>query len=107
MELIPVLCGSSFKNKGVQLLLDAICDYLPSPIDLPPVTGINPRTGEEEQLGLLMTSHSRVSLQDLTRSICGQADLFGSTQELSKLVIYVYNVTRDRRSVSGASCGCH
>lgn len=48
VELIPVLCGSAFRNKGVQLLLDAVVDYLPSPLDVPAVTGINPATGEEE-----------------------------------------------------------
>lgn len=48
LEVIPVLCGSAFKNKGVQPLLDAVIDYLPSPIDIPPVRGINPDTGEEE-----------------------------------------------------------
>jgi len=46
VHIVPVLCGSSFKNKGVQLLLDAIVDYLPSPADLPPVKGEDPRTGE-------------------------------------------------------------
>ncbi|MBI3252718.1 MAG: elongation factor G [Candidatus Omnitrophica bacterium] len=44
---IPILCGSSFKNKGVQLMLDAIVDYLPSPVDLPPVHGVHPVTGED------------------------------------------------------------
>ncbi len=48
-KLVPVLCGSSLKNKGVQPLIDAICDYLPSPVDIPPIKGINPKTGEEEQ----------------------------------------------------------
>ncbi len=45
-ELIPVVCGSSFKNKGVQKVLDCVVDYLPSPLDVPPVTGTNPKTGE-------------------------------------------------------------
>ncbi len=45
----PVFCGSSLKNKGVQVVLDAVIDYLPSPEDIPPVNGINPNTGEEVQ----------------------------------------------------------
>ena len=48
MELVPMLCGSSFKNKGVQTLLDYICAFLPSPLDTPNVVGKNPTTGEEE-----------------------------------------------------------
>ena len=47
MKLIPMLCGSSFKNKGVQLLLDSIIAYLPSPVDVPAIIGTNPSTGEE------------------------------------------------------------
>ena len=48
MSFSPVLCGSAFKNKGVQAMLDAVCAYLPSPIDMPPVEGINPDTDEIE-----------------------------------------------------------
>ena len=48
MKITPVMCGSSFKNKGVQPLLNAIVDYLPSPVDIEHITGKNPRTGEEE-----------------------------------------------------------
>lgn len=46
--LVPVLCGSSYKNKGVQMLLDAMVEYLPSPLDIEHIKGINPETGEEE-----------------------------------------------------------
>ena len=46
---VPVLMGSALRNKGIEPLLDAITDYLPSPLDVPPVTGINPKTGAEEQ----------------------------------------------------------
>ena len=48
MECTPVLCGSSFKNKGVQTLLDYVCAFLPSPLDTPNIVGTNPTTGEEE-----------------------------------------------------------
>jgi elongation factor G len=49
-KFVPVLCGASFKNKGIQLLLDAICDYLPSPLDLPAIKGTNPDTSEFEEI---------------------------------------------------------
>ncbi len=48
LSFSPVLAGSAFKNKGIQALLDAVCKYLPSPLDLPPVTGINPANDKEE-----------------------------------------------------------
>mgnify|MGYP001014071792 CR=1 FL=1 len=48
VQLIPVVCGTSYKNKGVQKLLDAIIDYMPSPLDIPPVEGIDPKTGEPD-----------------------------------------------------------
>ena len=49
VKMVPVVCGTSYKNKGVQKLLDAIVDYLPSPLDIPPVEGVNPKTGETEK----------------------------------------------------------
>ena len=48
VEMVPVVCGTSYKNKGVQKLLDAIVDYMPSPLDVPPVEGVNPKTEEVE-----------------------------------------------------------
>jgi elongation factor G len=47
-EITPVLCGTAYKNKGVQMLLDAIIEYMPSPLDIPPISGVNPETEEEE-----------------------------------------------------------
>ncbi len=47
-KLVPVTCGTSYRNKGVQKLLDAVVDYMPSPIDIPPIKGVNPVTGEED-----------------------------------------------------------
>ena len=48
-KIVPVTCGTSYKNKGVQKLLDAIIDYMPAPIDVPAIKGVNPDTGEEEE----------------------------------------------------------
>ena len=48
-EMVPVVCGTSYKNKGVQKLLDAIVDYMPSPVDIPAIKGVNPKTDEEEE----------------------------------------------------------
>ena len=48
-RMVPVLCGSSYRNKGVQMMLDAVVDYMPSPVDIPAIKGINPETDEEDE----------------------------------------------------------
>ena len=48
-EMVPVVCGTSYRNKGVQKLIDAIVDFMPSPLDIPPIKGTDPKTGEEEE----------------------------------------------------------
>ena len=48
-KMVPVVCGTSYRNKGVQKLIDAIVDFMPSPLDIPPIKGTNPQTGEEDQ----------------------------------------------------------
>src|SRR3546814_3371008 len=63
-SFVPVLCGSSFKNKGVQALLDAVVDYLPSPLDIPDVQGINPANDQPDTRSEEHTSE----LQSLMRT---------------------------------------
>ena len=46
--MVPMLCGSAYRNKGVQMMLDAVIDYMPSPLDIPPIKGVDPDTGEED-----------------------------------------------------------
>ena len=48
-KMVPVTCGSAYKNKGVQMMLDAVVDYMPSPLDIPPIEGVSPKTGKEEE----------------------------------------------------------
>ena len=52
MEAVPVLCGSALKNRGIQPLLNAVIDYLPSPLDVPPIMGTDLATGREIQIQL-------------------------------------------------------
>ena len=74
IELTPVLCGSSFKNKGVQMLLDAVTDYMPSPLDVPPVEGVSPQNGETlRQESGRQRALLGYRLQDHVRPVRGQA----------------------------------
>jgi len=101
-KLVPVLCGAAFKNKGIQPLLDAVIDYLPSPLDVPPVKGTNPKTGEEEErkpsddepfCGYVFKVMSDPYAGQLTyfRVFSGKV-LAGS---------YVYNATKDKKERIG------
>ncbi len=73
MKVFPVICGTAFKNKGVQPLLDAVVDYLPSPLDVPPVKGINPDTGtEEERPAEDKAPFSALAFKIMTDSFVGQ-----------------------------------
>ena len=108
MKLFPVLCGASFKNKGVQPLLDAVIDYLPSPLDIPPVQGINPETKEVEErkpadeapfaaLAFKIMSHQHVGQLVFLRVYSGTLEA-GSG---------VYNSTRDKKERIGRLLRMH
>jgi len=96
MKITPVLCGSSFKNKGVQLLLDAVLDYLPSPLDLPPVKGIDPKTNEEvERRSDDSEPFSALAFKIMTDPFVGQLTFFRVYSGVLNSGSYVYNSTKD------------
>jgi elongation factor G len=106
-QIVPVLCGSSKRNKGVQPLLDAVVDYLPSPLDMPAITATNPDTGEI----MISTADDEEPLLALVFKI--QTDPYG---KLSFIRIYsgtleagktVYNVTKKRRERIGRLVKMH
>ena len=107
LKITPVLCGSAYKNKGIQKLLDAVIDYLPSPIDIPHVKGINPKTGKEEER---ITSDDE-AFSGLTFKIA--ADQYGRLTFFriysGKLTAgsYVYNSTKDCKERIGRLVRMH
>lgn len=97
VKLIPVLCGSSFKNKGVQLLLDAIVDYLPSPKDLPPVIGTNLKTNAEEEHSLDDESPlAALAFKVMTDPYVGKLVYVRVYSGMIKAGTYVYNASKDK-----------
>ena len=98
LKFFPMLCGSAFKNKGVQPLLDAIVDYLPSPLDIPPIKGINPKTGEEEERRASYDEpFSALAFKILTDPYVGQLTFIRVYSGLMESGSYVYNATRDKK----------
>ena len=91
-KFTPILCGSSYKNKGVQMLLDAMVEYLPSPVDIPPIKGINPDTGEEEVREASETApFSGLAFKIMTDPFVGGLTFFRVYSGLLKAGSYVYN----------------
>ena len=98
LQFFPMLCGSAFKNKGVQPLLDAIVDYLPSPLDIPPIKGINPKTGEEEERPASYDApFAALAFKILTDPYVGQLTFIRVYSGLMESGSYVYNATRDKK----------
>ena len=91
-KFTPILCGSSYKNKGVQMLLDAMVEYLPSPVDIPPIKGINPDTGLEETREASETApFSGLAFKIMTDPFVGGLTFFRVYSGLLKAGSYVYN----------------
>jgi elongation factor G len=98
----PVLCGSALKNKGVQILLDAVVDYLPSPLDIPPVTGINTRTDAEEVRNPTDDEPlAALVFKIITDPFVGRLAFFRVYSGVIKIGTGVYNSTKDKNERIG------
>lgn len=102
VEIIPVLCGSSYKNKGVQPLLDAIVDYMPSPLDVPAIKGTVPGTDEEtERHSSDDEPFSALAFKIMTDPYVGKLAFFRVYSGTLKSGSYVYNSTKGKRERIG------
>ncbi|MDO8600124.1 MAG: elongation factor G, partial [bacterium] len=107
-KIVPVLCGSALKNKGVQLMLDAVVDFLPSPLDLPPVKGTNPKTGAEEERAADDTApFSALAFKLQTDPYVGQLTYFRVYSGTLTAGSYVQNVTRGEQERIGRILRMH
>ncbi|MEK7171804.1 MAG: elongation factor G [Patescibacteria group bacterium] len=107
-EVFPVFTGSSLKNMGVQFILDSVCFYLPSPLDTPPVKGINPRTGKEEEL----TADAKkpfvaLAFKIATDPFVGKLAFFRVYAGTIKTGSYVFNTTSEQRERVGRMVRMH
>ena len=108
VEMFPVLCGSAFKNKGVQLVLDAVIDYLPSPIDIPAIKGIDPKTDEEvERHSSDDEPFSALAFKVMTDPFVGKLTFFRVYSGTLKSGSYVYNSTKGKRERIGRILQMH
>lgn len=107
-EIFPALCGSSFKNKGVQLLLDAVVDYLPSPDDVSAVTGVNPKSEhQEERFPSEDEPFSALSFKIMTDNYVGNLTFIRVYSGSVKTGSYVYNASKDRQERIGRILRMH
>src|SRR5262249_46302292 len=108
MKLFPVICGASFKNKGVQPMLDCVVDYLPSPRDIPAVRGVNPSTGvSESRTADPAAPFSALAFKIMNDKFVGQlvfVRVYSGTLDAGS---GVYNSTRDRRERVGRLVRMH
>ena len=108
-SIVPVLCGASFKNKGVQALLDAVIDYLPSPIDVPPIQGHLPLHDDThiERCASDTEPFSALAFKVATDPYVGRLTFFRVYSGVLKSGSYVYNSTKDKRERIGRLLQMH
>ncbi|ACV61236.1 translation elongation factor G [Desulfofarcimen acetoxidans DSM 771] len=108
VKIIPVLCGSSFKNKGVQPLLDAIVDFLPAPTDIPAVYGVDPESGEEDnRTAGDEEPFSALAFKIMADPYVGKLTFFRVYSGHLSSGSYVYNSTKNRRERIGRILRMH
>ncbi|MGI5840465.1 MAG: elongation factor G [bacterium] len=108
LKLIPVVCGSSYRNKGVQLLLDAVVHYLPAPTEVPAVQGTNPASGEMETRHSDDTEpFSALAFKIMTDPYVGKLAFFRVYSGVLQSGSYVYNPTKKRRERIGRLLQMH
>ncbi|MFS9093176.1 elongation factor G [Streptococcus timonensis] len=108
VEFFPVLCGSAFKNKGVQLMLDAVIDYLPSPLDIPAIKGINPDTDEEETRPASDEEpFSALAFKIMTDPFVGRLTFFRVYSGVLQSGSYVLNTSKGKRERIGRILQMH
>lgn len=108
VKIVPVLCGSALKNKGVQFVLDAVVDYLPAPDDLPPIKGVNPKTGAEEQRSANDEEpFSALAFKIAADPFVGSLTFFRVYSGTLKRGSYIYNATKDQTERVGRILRMH
>ncbi|HEM3193632.1 elongation factor G [Streptococcus suis] len=108
VEFFPVLCGSAFKNKGVQLMLDAVIDYLPSPVDIPAIKGINPDTdAEEERHASDEEPFAALAFKIMTDPFVGRLTFFRVYSGVLNSGSYVLNTSKGKRERIGRILQMH
>ncbi|MFC2637908.1 MAG: elongation factor G [Mitsuokella sp.] len=107
-KLTPVTCGTSYRNKGVQPLLDAIVDYMPAPTDIPPIAGINPETGEEDHRPSSDEApFSALAFKIMTDPFVGKLAFFRVYSGILEGGSYVYNSTKGKKERIGRILQMH
>ena len=108
LKVTPVLCGSAFKNKGVQQLLDGVVDYLPSPLDIPSVVGVNPDTGKDVSRPASDTEpFAALAFKIMSDPFAGQLTFFRVYSGTMKTGTGVYNMTKGSKERVGRLLKMH